>query len=77
MRCLQESTRRISQLKRLLIFTFALLTFFGLSQGQTPRTAEDYNTRGLERQNNGDLEGAIEDYSKAISLKAKPINNVR
>src|SRR6266550_6225019 len=40
--------------------------------GQTPRTAEDYNNRGLERQGKGDIEGAIDDYTKAIALKARP-----
>ena len=40
---------------------------------QTPRTAEEYNNRGLDRQNSGDLDGAIADYTKALSLKGKPI----
>src|SRR4051794_36372602 len=39
---------------------------------QTPKTAEEYNNRGLDRQNSGDLDGAIADYTKALSLKAKP-----
>jgi tetratricopeptide (TPR) repeat protein len=38
--------------------------------GQSPRTADDFNNRGLQRQNQGDLDGAIEDYTKALSLKA-------
>jgi tetratricopeptide (TPR) repeat protein len=40
---------------------------------QTPKTAEDYNNRGFDRQNSGDLDGAIADYTKALSLKAPPI----
>src|SRR5215510_9686855 len=40
---------------------------------QTPKTAEEYNNRGLDRQNSGDLDGAIADYTKALSLKAKPV----
>ena len=40
---------------------------------QSPKTAEDYNNRGLDRQNKGDLEGAIADYTKALSLKAIPM----
>jgi len=40
--------------------------------GQNTRTAEDYNNRGLERQGKGDLEGAIDDYTKAVALKARP-----
>src|SRR5882762_5641683 len=55
----------------------ALVTMFlGLTclpvPGQTPRTAEDYNSRGLERQRKGDIDGAIDDYTKALGLKAKP-----
>src|ERR1044071_1650240 len=42
-----------------------------LSQGN-PKTAEEYNNRGLDRQKSGDLEGAIADYTKALSLKSKP-----
>jgi hypothetical protein len=40
--------------------------------GQTPRTAEDYNNRGMERQGKGDLDGAIDDDTKALELKPKP-----
>ena len=43
-----------------------------VAHGQAPKTAEDYNNRGLERQGKGDIEGAIDDYTKAIALKAKP-----
>lgn len=39
---------------------------------QTPKSAEEYNNRGLERQSSGDLDGAIADYTKALSLKTKP-----
>src|ERR1051325_2928721 len=39
---------------------------------QNPKTAEEYNNRGLDRQKSGDLEGAIADYTKALSLKSKP-----
>jgi hypothetical protein len=38
---------------------------------QNPKTAEEYNNRGLDRQNNGDLDGAIAD-TKALTFKAKP-----
>src|SRR6185503_1193773 len=40
---------------------------------QGPKTAEDFNNRGLDRQNSGDLDGAIADYTKALSLKAQPV----
>src|SRR5215203_7306544 len=38
-----------------------------------PKTAEEYNNRGLDRQNSGDLDGAIADYTKALSLKSQPL----
>ena len=34
--------------------------------GQTPRTAQEFNYRGLDRQNKGDIDGAIDDFTKAI-----------
>ena len=39
-----------------------------IAWSQSPKTAEDYNNRGLERQNRGDLDGAIADYTKTIEL---------
>src|SRR3984893_3137214 len=52
-----------------------LIVVLNLSLGlsQTARTAEEYNNRGLERQGKGDVDGAIEDYTRAISLKGKPV----
>lgn len=52
---------------------FVLFCIVGICFGQTLRTTGDYNNRGLQRQNAGDLEGAIEDYTTAISLKGKNI----
>jgi tetratricopeptide (TPR) repeat protein len=43
----------------------------GNTSWQDPKTAQDYNNRGLDRQNSGDLDGAIADYTKALSLKAQ------
>jgi len=43
------------------------------SLAQNPKTAEDYNNRGLNRQNSGDLDGAIADYTKALSFKSIPV----
>jgi len=40
---------------------------------QTPKSAEDFNNRGVSRRSQGDVEGAIEDFTKAISLKGLPI----
>ncbi len=48
-----------------------LLTLFLSAAAQTPKTAEDYNNRGLERQAKGDIAGAIEDYTAAIARKGR------
>src|SRR5829696_8982108 len=53
-----------------LLLCLALAVVF--ASWQDPKTAEEYNNRGLDRQNSGDLAGAIADYTKALSLKAKP-----
>ena len=37
---------------------------------QTLKTAEEYNNRGLDRQNRGDLDGAIADYTRALQLES-------
>src|SRR6267154_6267373 len=53
-----------------IIYLLAILIVTcGAASGQTPRTAEGFIDRGIERQGQGDLDGAIEDYTKAISLK--------
>src|SRR2546428_4128371 len=39
---------------------------FQVARGQMPRNAQEYNTRGLLRQSQGDLDGAIEHFTKAI-----------
>lgn len=61
-------------------YLLTLAVLFGLipwtsaaTTAQTPKTAEDYNNRGLIRQNRGDLDGAIADYTTALSLKAIPV----
>ncbi|MBA2527478.1 MAG: hypothetical protein H0V18_17110 [Pyrinomonadaceae bacterium] len=52
-------------MKTFRFLTTLLLTFnLHLALAQTPRTAEDYNNRGLERQSKGDLDGAIEETAK-------------
>jgi len=42
-----------------------------LAEPQNPKTAEEYNNRGLARQSSGDLDGAIADYTKALALNPK------
>src|SRR5437016_13269374 len=60
------------KIKTVLVSIFLIGVTCHAVPGQTPRTAEDYNNRGLERQGKGDLDGAIHDYTKALGLKAKP-----
>ena len=54
----------------LILLVIAFVTT--VTRSQSSGSAEDYNNRGLEKQNQGDLDAAIADYSKAISLKPKP-----
>lgn len=64
--------------KYLLSLTIAL-TFIGwasllvVAGPQNPKSAEDYNNRGLSRQSKGDLDGAIADYTIALTLKSMPM----
>ena len=39
---------------------------FQVARGQILRSAQEYNHRGLSRQSQGDLDGAIEDFTRAI-----------
>ena len=41
------------------------------STTDNPQSAADYYNRGVERQNKGDADGAIADYTKAIELDPK------
>ena len=60
-----RNARRMAGL--LLMCAASLLLLVCLSAvGQSPRSAEDYNNRGLDRQSRGDIDGAIE---KGIALK--------
>ena len=60
----------------LLLFLISLIATSS-AFSQTPKTAEDFNNRGVSRRSKGDVEGAIEDFTKAISLKGLPITLVR
>jgi len=51
----------------ILVFLFAVWPV----QAQTPVTADDYLRRGAARQNKGDLEGAISDYTRAIEIDSR------
>jgi len=39
-----------------------------------PKTAEDFSNRGLARQAKGDLDGALEDYDRAVDLDPKNVD---
>jgi len=56
----------------LLLFLISLIARSS-AFSQTPKTAEDFNNRGVSRRSQGDVDGAIEDFTKAISLKGLPI----
>ena len=60
----------------LLLFLISLIATSS-AFSQTPKTAEAFNNRGVSRRSQGDVEGAIEDFTKAISLKGLPITLVR
>jgi tetratricopeptide (TPR) repeat protein len=54
-------------MKRVVSIVFiCLIAFVSGAPGQTPRSAQEYNYRGQARQKQGDLDGAIEDFTKAI-----------
>lgn len=50
-------------MKTFFLVTLLLAIGFTTSQAQKPKTVEEYNNRGLEKQGKGELDGAIEDYT--------------
>src|SRR5260370_596152 len=59
-------------------FTYLITILFvfcsvDLARGQSPRTPEAFMDRGIERQAKGDLDGAIEDFTRTISLKPQAL----
>src|SRR5215831_10042353 len=56
------------QQKKILV-VLVIGTCVQIARSQTPRTPENFMDRGIERQNKGDLDGAIEDFSKVISMR--------
>jgi len=55
----------------ILIWVIAAVTI-STAEAQTPRNAQDYSSRGFERQKRGDLDGAIEDFTQAIQQSHGP-----
>src|SRR5262249_53978436 len=69
--------RRRTQMKRILIITLFVIASFALSglsgalaQTRSPRanSAEDFFQRGVARYQQGDLEGALRDFDRAIEI---------
>jgi len=64
-------------MRRFLSLTILLLLFATACQkgatsiADNPQSATDYYNRGVARQNKGDADGAIADYTKAIELDPK------
>lgn len=52
----------------ILLFTFSSLMTVGATIGQTLRTADEYNNRGLEKQRQGDIDNAIADFNRALAI---------
>lgn len=46
----------------------------GAPTADNPQSSTDYYNRGVERQNKGDLDGAVADYTKAIELDPKNVS---
>jgi len=63
--------KRATYLVSSAVILIASLTVMAVQQ--SPKTAEDYNNRGLVRQSKNDLDGAIADYTKALSFKSMPL----
>jgi hypothetical protein len=51
-------------MKKLLLFTFFLLSTFGYSQ-----TAEDYFDQGMSKSNGGNSKGSIAEFTKKPLIK--------
>jgi len=58
----------------LLLFATAACQKGANSTTANPQTATDYYNRGVERQNKGDLDEAVADYTKAIELDPKNVS---
>ena len=57
-----------------LIPLVVLFVLVSAVQGQTPTTAADYYNRGIQRRQAGDLDGAIDDYTKTIEIDPRHAN---
>ena len=60
--------------RSILLIVILLTSTLVLGQTKNPRTIDEFNKRALERQSQGDFDGAIEDYTKAIQLKPKALD---
>ncbi|HLM55699.1 MAG TPA: tetratricopeptide repeat protein [Pyrinomonadaceae bacterium] len=53
---------------RTLLLIALLLFIAPASSAQTPKDADDFYNRGFDRQVKGDVEGALADYTRAITI---------
>jgi tetratricopeptide (TPR) repeat protein len=60
-----------------ILFSFVIFLLCGylLVQAQTPSSANDHYEHGAKRFQRGDLDGAIEDFTKAISISSHVDSN--
>src|SRR5260370_25414134 len=63
--------RRLQGMKTLALTLLVVPGVLAATFGQTQKTAEDFNNRGLERQGQADIDGVIADYTQAICMKAR------
>jgi tetratricopeptide (TPR) repeat protein len=65
----QERVAFMSAARHFLVVVFLFMAW--PVQGQTPITADDYLRRGAARHSQGDLDGAISDFTKAIEIDSR------
>src|SRR4051812_40440690 len=53
------------------LLTFIILVIVAIAAAQTPNAAVDHYRDGARKVSKGDLDGAIEDYSRAIAISSR------
>src|SRR5258708_40357980 len=64
---------------RQTILSLSVLILFTsvAGQGQTPASAANYYQHGIDNFERGDLDGALEDYNRAIEISSRPFRAKR
>jgi len=58
--------------RRVVLALFASILFSGVAvQTQTPASATNYYQHGINKFERGDLDGALEDYNRAIEISSR------